>query len=180
MGIRQLRTHPTKCSPGEKNGLRGENRARVDHTHQTKIRNPSGSGVVDENIRILRLSAGQKAHRERWACPLEIPVKSLELVKAGGQTLGFAFARGLIRGLTRYPNPSSRFYSTTHFWESVLCLTVDTSCVLDPVHTGVVGRGQPWKGECSPTPSSPNMGTLWMWSTVAMTAHRQDLSYQNL
>jgi len=63
-----------------------------------------------------------------------------------GQTLGFALAKGLVRGLTRCPNPPSRFYSTTHFWinvgESVLCLTVDTSHALDPVHMGVVWDGQ--------------------------------------
>ena len=58
-----------------------------------------------------------------------------------GQTLGFALAEGLARGLTRYPNPPSRLYGTTHFWmnvgESVLCLTVDTSRALDLVQMGV-------------------------------------------
>ena len=33
-----------------------------------------------------------------------------------GQTLGFALAKGLIRGLTRCPNPPSRFQCTTYFW----------------------------------------------------------------
>ena len=63
-----------------------------------------------------------------------------------GQTLGFALAKGLIKGLTRCPNPPSGFYSTTHFWmdvgESVLCLTTDVSRALDPVQMGVIGRGQ--------------------------------------
>jgi len=66
-----------------------------------------------------------------------------EAMSTDGQTLGFALVKGLVKGLTRCPDPPLRFHSTTHFWmnvgESVLCLTVDTSHALDPVHMGVVG-----------------------------------------
>ena len=66
--------------------------------------------------------------------------------KEDGRTLGFALARGLIRGLTRCPNPPTRFYSTSHFWmdvgESIRCLTADMLRTLDPVQMGVIGRGQ--------------------------------------
>ena len=74
-------------------------------------------------------------------------LKHLVSYTTDGQTLGFALAKGLVRGLTRCPNPPSRFYGTTYFWmnvrESVLCLTVDTPRALDPVQMSVIGRGQP-------------------------------------
>jgi len=64
-----------------------------------------------------------------------------------GQTPGFALAKGLVRGLTRCPNPPSRFYGTTHFWmnvgESVLCLTVDASLHLTTYIWVWLGEGQP-------------------------------------
>jgi len=80
------------------------------------------------------------------ACPQPSPLGPKDnQTTSDGQTLGFALAKGLVRGLTRYPNPPSRFYSTTQFWmnvgEPVLCLAVDTSHALDPIHMGVVGGG---------------------------------------
>ena len=64
------------------------------------------------------------------------------------RTLGFALAKGLVRGLARCFNPSSKDAMYCPFWKSVRCLAVDTLCTPDLVQMGVVVgvRIAGWRG----------------------------------
>ena len=59
--------------------------------------------------------------------------------------------------------------------ESMRRLTVDVLHALDPVQMGMVWESV-LEGGVLPTPSSPNVGTLWVWLTVAITSQGQPVN----
>ena len=100
----------------------------------------SGSGVFGAYVRVWATPSSSLTLLPCRQCPI-----GSVLLNGGGRTLGFVLAKGLIRGLTRCPNPPTRFHSTTHFLmdvgESVRCLTIDTLRALDPVQMRVIWGG---------------------------------------
>ena len=80
--IQQLRAHPTNCPPGG-SSFGQENRAQIGHGHEAEIGNTSGTRVVDEDIRLSRLSVKQRARKERCAHSFKIPMNDFEFVEVG-------------------------------------------------------------------------------------------------
>jgi len=76
--IQQLRAHPTRRPSGGFGGFRQEHQVQIGHGHAAETANTSSARVINKDMRLFPLSAGQNVRREHRTYPFEISVNDLE------------------------------------------------------------------------------------------------------